>query len=283
MTTMTTLASNVSQILASIGLGHVGVHHDDEITWVTDTILPAADARRAVEALRAAGYVADDARDDHAAGSWVYVSPDVVEVRAYVDAAGDLMVELPDLRGCVEVREATREESDESAGTTEGWITTHVARHLLVAVGYLQAGGGDAVSAAIKDGWTDLPCGGRVLVQQGRPVRVSDEGRDDVTDAQIGRDLNAMGWTVSVGEWSVGDERDATVEVWPNTTTYSWSTDAASGELQATSVEEAVEELVLRDKWASLDSPREQRDIADGAWLLLHDADGCIVLRRGVV
>lgn len=139
MTMTTTLASNVSQILSSIGLGHVGVHHDDGVTWVTDTILTADDARRAVEALRAAGYVADDARDGHAAGSWVYVSPDVVEVRAYVDAAGDLLVELPDQRGSVEVREATREEAQESQDAADGWIEAHVARHLLVAVGYLPA------------------------------------------------------------------------------------------------------------------------------------------------
>ena len=202
----TNLSSNVSQILSSIGLGHLGVQHDDGVTWVTDTLLPAADARRAVEALRAAGYVADDARDDHAAGSWVYVSPDVVEVAAYVDAAGDLMVELPGQRGCVEVREATPEESDESHDTADGWIEAHVARHLLVAVGYL-----------------------------------------------------------------------------PGTTTYSWSTDAASGELQATSVEAAVDALVAQGEWDALDSAREQRYIADGSWLLLHDADGCIVMRRGEV
>jgi predicted RNase H-like HicB family nuclease len=139
MTTATNLPSTVSQILSSIGLGHVGVQHDDGVTWVTDTILPVADARRAVEALRAAGYVADDARDALAAGFWVYVSPDLVAVRAYVDDAGDLMVELPEQRGCVEVRAATLEEAQESAGMTEGWITTHVARHLLVAVGFLPA------------------------------------------------------------------------------------------------------------------------------------------------
>lgn len=200
----TNLPKNVSQILSSIGLGHVGVHHDDELTWVTDTILPADDARRAVEALRAAGYVADDARDGHAAGSWVYVSPDVVEVRAYVDAAGDLMVELPGQRGCVEVREATREEAEESADAADGWVQARVERHLLVAVGYF-------------DG----------------------------------------------------------------TTNYSWSTDAASGELPAVSVEAAVDALVARGEWSAIDSAREQRDIADGAWLLLHDADGCLVLRRG--
>ncbi len=136
---MTNLASHVSQILYSIGLVHVGVHHDAYTTWVTDTLLPAADARRVVEALRAAGYAADDAQDNHAAGFWVYVSPDLVAVRAYVDDAGDLMVELPDQRGCVEVREATRDERDASQDAADGWVEAQVARHLLVAVGYLPA------------------------------------------------------------------------------------------------------------------------------------------------
>jgi hypothetical protein len=136
---MTNLASHVSQILSTLGLGHVGVHHDEGSTWVTGALLPAADARRAVEALRAAGYVADDARSALAAGSWVYVSPDLVAVRAYVDDAGDLMVELPEQRGCVEVREATRDERDESEYAADGWIEARVARRLLVAVGYLPA------------------------------------------------------------------------------------------------------------------------------------------------
>lgn len=139
---MTTLASHVLQILSTLGLGHVGVHHDDGSTWVTGALLPVADARRLVKALRAAGYVADDALDALAAGFWVYVSPVspvLVAVRAYVDDAGDLMVELPDQRGCVEVRAATREEIDESKDAADGWIEAQVARHLLAAVGYLPA------------------------------------------------------------------------------------------------------------------------------------------------
>ena len=209
MTTMTTtLASNVSQILSSIGL---------QLDWCRDAdtadgIVALASISRdqadsAVSVLRAAGYEASWARDNEvAADLWLYVAASYVEVPAYVDAAGDLLVELPDQRGSVEVREATRSESIESASMTEGWITTRVARHLLVAVGYL-----------------------------------------------------------------------------PGTTTYSWSTDAASGELQATSVEAAVDALVAQGEWDALDSAREQRYIADGSWLLLHDADGCIVLRRGEV
>lgn len=142
MTTNTSFDSHVShasQMLSSLGLGHVGLRHDEGRTWVTGTLLPAADARRAVEALRAVGYVADDARDEHGPGCWVYVSPDLVAVRAYVDGAGDLMVELPEQRGCVEVRKATCEECVESEDAADGWIQTLVARHLLAAVGYLPA------------------------------------------------------------------------------------------------------------------------------------------------
>lgn len=69
------------------------------------------------------------------------------------------------------------------------------------------------MSAAIKDGWTDLPCGARVLMRQGRPVRVSDGGLDSVTEELVVYDLAVLGWTVSVGEWSVGDEQDATAAV----------------------------------------------------------------------
>lgn len=66
----------------------------------------------------------------------------------------------------------------------------------------------------LPSGWVDLPCGGRVLLRQGRPVRVSDRGRDDVTEEQILRDVAVLGWPrLSLGEWSVGDERDATAEV----------------------------------------------------------------------
>jgi hypothetical protein len=67
---------------------------------------------------------------------------------------------------------------------------------------------------ALGESWVDLSCGGRVLVQQGRPVRVSDRGRTEVTEAQILHDLAQMGWPkLSVREWNVGDEHDATAIV----------------------------------------------------------------------
>ena len=69
------------------------------------------------------------------------------------------------------------------------------------------------MSAVIKDGWTDLPCGARVLMRQGRPVRVSDNGNPNIADKHVVGDLALLGWTVSVGEWSVGDEQDATAPV----------------------------------------------------------------------
>lgn len=67
--------------------------------------------------------------------------------------------------------------------------------------------------SATQDGWTDLPCGGRVLIQGSRPVRVSDCGNDRLADEHIVSDLAALGWSVAVGEWSVGDEQDATAPV----------------------------------------------------------------------
>ena len=121
---------------------------------------------------------------------------------AYVDAAGDLLVELPDQRGCVEVREATRSEIVESESMADGWIEARVARHLLVAVGYVA-----------QEGWTILPCGGRVLLRDGRPVRVSDAGHAYATQELIVYDLAVLGWTVTLGAWSVGDEADATAPV----------------------------------------------------------------------
>jgi len=66
-----------------------------------------------------------------------------------------------------------------------------------------------------------------------------------------------------------------------STTTYRWATDAASGELEATSVDAAVAALVAQREWSVLDSKREQHYIADGAFLIIKDADGCIVLWRG--
>jgi hypothetical protein len=63
------------------------------------------------------------------------------------------------------------------------------------------------------EGWTILPCGGRVLLRDNRPVRISDAGYSEVTEEQIVDDLAEMGWTVIVGKWSVGDEHDATATV----------------------------------------------------------------------
>ena len=65
----------------------------------------------------------------------------------------------------------------------------------------------------LQNGWADLPCGGRVLIQGGRPVRVSDNGNPNIGDKHVLGDLRLMGWTVSLGEWSVGDEPDATARV----------------------------------------------------------------------
>jgi hypothetical protein len=141
MTTMTTtLASNVSQILhAALAL---------DLTWscdrafaggiVASRAVSVRTADQAVKLLHDAGYMVSHARDDEGM-AWLYVSPDLVAVRAYVDAAGDLMVELPGQRGCVEVREATSLETSVSKDAADGWIEAHVARHLLVAVGYLPA------------------------------------------------------------------------------------------------------------------------------------------------
>lgn len=137
----TNLPKNVSKILSPIGL---------QIDWCRDAdteggivaLAPISrdQADRAVALLRAAGYDASWARDNEvAADRWLYVAPSYVEVPAYVDCAGDLLVELPDQRGCVEVRKASQSESIESVSMTEGWIEARVARHLLVAVGYLPA------------------------------------------------------------------------------------------------------------------------------------------------
>lgn len=65
----------------------------------------------------------------------------------------------------------------------------------------------------ILSGWIDLPCGGRVLLRDGRPVRVSDGGTPNLADKHFVNDLALLGWSVSIGQWSVGDERDATAEV----------------------------------------------------------------------
>lgn len=65
--------------------------------------------------------------------------------------------------------------------------------------------------------------------------------------------------------------------------TYRWRTDAASGEVEAASPDAAVDRLIDLGEWSVIDSREEEDYISDGAWLLVHDADGCPVLRRGQV
>ena len=64
---------------------------------------------------------------------------------------------------------------------------------------------------------------------------------------------------------------------------YGWRTDAAHGEIEAADEDDALVKLVRDGEWSEPDSPREQRDIADGAWLTIFDADGVPSLRRGTM
>lgn len=49
-------------------------------------------------------------------------------------------------------------------------------------------------------GWLDLPTGGRVRFEDGRPVQVDDGGT--ATREELLADLARLGWTVELGEWS---------------------------------------------------------------------------------
>lgn len=62
---------------------------------------------------------------------------------------------------------------------------------------------------------------------------------------------------------------------------FEWHTDAASGHVCATSVDAVVARIVAEREWDVLDSEREKSSINSGGWLLIHDADGVIVLSRG--
>lgn len=62
---------------------------------------------------------------------------------------------------------------------------------------------------------------------------------------------------------------------------FAWRTDAASGEIEAVDADAAVEKLIAQNEWAALDSAREEREIADGAWLTIFDAGGLSILTRG--
>lgn len=62
---------------------------------------------------------------------------------------------------------------------------------------------------------------------------------------------------------------------------YTWRTDAAHGEIQATDKRHALALLIEQGEWAS--GEQEARDLLDGAWLTIFDDEGYAVLRRGVV
>lgn len=64
---------------------------------------------------------------------------------------------------------------------------------------------------------------------------------------------------------------------------YRWRTDAASGTLIAANADLALAQIIDEAEWHPLDSKREQRDIANGAWLTIFDAHGVPVLRRGTM
>lgn len=61
--------------------------------------------------------------------------------------------------------------------------------------------------------------------------------------------------------------------------TYRWATDAASGTIHATTPDDALARLIADNEWGT--GQREARDLADGAWLRVWDADGLVVVRRG--
>ncbi len=52
--------------------------------------------------------------------------------------------------------------------------------------------------------------------------------------------------------------------------TYTWNTDAASGTVTADDIDAALEQLVVQGEWAEPESAREQRDIANGAFLIIR-------------
>lgn len=68
-----------------------------------------------------------------------------------------------------------------------------------------------------------------------------------------------------------------------NLKTFHWRTDAASGEVQAETPQQVFNQLVWDREWADIDTAREQREIADGAFLLISHEDGTEALTRGVV
>lgn len=65
--------------------------------------------------------------------------------------------------------------------------------------------------------------------------------------------------------------------------TYAWRTDAASGQIDADTIDDVVARLVQEREWERLGSRTEARDIERGAWMTISDADGLPILRRGTM
>lgn len=65
--------------------------------------------------------------------------------------------------------------------------------------------------------------------------------------------------------------------------TWTWRTDAAHGEIEAPTADAVLTRLVAEREWPAIDSDREARDLADGAWLLIRSDDSDEEVRRGTV
>jgi hypothetical protein len=64
---------------------------------------------------------------------------------------------------------------------------------------------------------------------------------------------------------------------------YQWCTDAAGGEIEASSAEDAICRLINMGEWSLLDSQQEADDLADGAWLLVNSQDAHDSAQRGTI
>ncbi len=65
------------------------------------------------------------------------------------------------------------------------------------------------------------------------------------------------------------------------TYTYRVGTDAVQFDIVATSAAAALRAVIAKQEWAELDSPRERREVADGAWLVIRSDDASDEIRRG--
>lgn len=77
------------------------------------------------------------------------------------------------------------------------------------------------------------------------------------------------------------EERDRAIRA--ATYTYTWRTDAAHGEVEAGTIGAVLTRLISEGEWAEIDSDREARDLANGAWLLVRSEDTAEEVRRGTV